>query len=289
MERLDSKSGPMCERADNERRLLETDEPPPVTVTRPHSISPVLIACDHASNRLPRSLESLGLSPTELTSHIAWDIGALQVAMLVAEELGATLISQNYSRLAIDCNRSPTAADSIASCSDGLRIGGNENLTPAARERRRTEIFSPYHAELARLLKERQRGEQPTVLIALHSFTPQLGGNVRPWHVGLMYAGSDRLGSALLALLRGEADLLVGDNEPYAIDADIDYTLPQHGAASGIPHVGIEIRQDLIGDPVGQRNWAAVLARLLPQAAALVLNGALSGALNNAAMSGVTR
>ena len=68
----------------------------------------------------------------------------------------------------------------------------------------------------------------------------------------------------MLDLLRGEGDLTVGDNEPYAISDRRDYTIPVHGERRGLPHVEIEIRQDLIADPPGQAAWAARLARLLP-------------------------
>jgi predicted N-formylglutamate amidohydrolase len=70
----------------------------------------------------------------------------------------------------------------------------------------------------------------------------------------------------MLELLRAEGDLIVGDNAPYAITGDSDYTVPVHGEARGLPHVEIEIRQDLIADDGRQAAWAARLTRLLPAA-----------------------
>jgi predicted N-formylglutamate amidohydrolase len=81
-----------------------------------------------------------------------------------------------------------------------------------------------------------------------------------------MYRKDLRLGRALLELLRQDDSLQAGDNEPYAISDDTDYTIPTHGEARGLPHVGIEIRQDLIADMHGQHEWATRLAHLLSTA-----------------------
>ncbi|MET0498470.1 MAG: N-formylglutamate amidohydrolase [Steroidobacteraceae bacterium] len=250
--------------------MLAADEPPAFATIRRNGTSPFLLTCDHASLRIPRSLGTLGLTPDQARTHIAWDIGALQVASLVAEALDATLLVQNYSRLVIDCNRPPQAADSIALESDAIRIPGNENLDAAARAARVAEIFTAYHEELTALLEQRRLESRRTLLVAMHSFTPTYAGVARPWHIGLMYRHDVRLGAALLPLLRAEPDLCVGDNQPYAIDEGIDYTLPLHGEVRGIPHLGIEIRQDLIADAAGQVTWAARLARLFPRTLATI-------------------
>ena len=135
---------------------------------------------------------------------------------------------------------------------------------------RAREIFAPYHGAIARQLDERKSADRRTILISLHSFTPVYGGLARPWQVGVLYNRHDTLADALLALLRGQGDLTVGDNEPYTVDDETDYTIPVHGERRGIPHVGIEIRQDLIGADTGQRQWADRLAELLPKAAAKI-------------------
>jgi len=250
--------------------LLSEDEPRPVAVARPRGRSPFVLVCDHASRDFPRSLGSLGLSEADSHTHIAWDIGALQVATLLSEQLDATLVWQNYSRLVIDCNRIPVAPDSIAMRSDGRQISGNENLDAAARVARYSEVFAPYHSEIHSVLERRKSNGQRSILVAVHSFTPTFGEVPRPWHIGLMFKRDQRLAAALLEQLRAENDLCVGDNQPYEIADDIDYTLPLHGAKRGIEYVGLEIRQDLIGAREGQEVWAARLARLLPVAAALL-------------------
>jgi len=246
--------------------VLTPDEPPAYRVERPAGTSPLLLVCDHASRRLPQSLGTLGLGDADLAAHIAWDIGAAAVAQRLSERLDATLLLQNYSRLVIDCNRPPTAADSVPPTSGGIVIPGNQGLGAADLSRRRTAIFDPYQARLRNLLNLRAAARQQTVLVAIHSFTPNYLGFERPWHTGLMYHHDTRLAQALLTLLRADPSLCVGDNEPYAMGDLTDYTLPVHGESRRIPHVGIEIRQDLVSDVAGQHAWADRLALLLPQA-----------------------
>lgn len=246
-------------------RLLDLDEPATVSVHHPDGASDVVLVCDHAGQRMPRALSTLGLSELELSSHIAWDIGAAGVALALAERLDATLVSQTYSRLVIDCNRPPQAPDSIALRSEWGEVPGNQELTAGQRAARRSEIFEPYHAALRDVLDRRQRERRPTLLVALHSFTPTYRGLRRPWDIGFMYRQDARVATALIRLLRRDERLQVGDNEPYAIEDESDYTLPVHGEARHLPHVGIEIRQDLISSEAGQKTWAGRLASLFRQ------------------------
>jgi predicted N-formylglutamate amidohydrolase len=243
--------------------LLQADEPAAVSVVRPHGKSRIVLACDHASRRIPQTLGTLGLSEAELATHIAWDIGAAGVAGALSALLDATLILQGYSRLVIDCNRPPGVPSSIPVLSERTSIPGNLDLTPAAIACRRQEIFEPYHHELRAVLDQRQAEDKTTLLVAVHSFTPVYHGAVRPWHVGLMYRHDARMADTLSRLLRRDGSLTVGDNEPYAISDATDYTLPMHGESRGIAHVGIEIRQDLIASVAGQHAWGQRLAALL--------------------------
>ncbi len=247
-------------------RLLEPDEPPVFRVEREQGASPFFLTCDHGGRRLPRRLGDLGLPASELERHIAWDIGASAVTSLLAAALDAFAIHQTYSRLAIDCNRDPSVETSIVTVSELTEIPGNRGLSAEARRMRAAEIFEPYHRRITAELETRKAGERPTVLIAMHSFTPVFKGVARPWHVGVLYNRDPRFAHALKALLEAEGDLVVGDNEPYAISDLSDYTIPVHGERRGLPHVEIEIRQDLIAETAGQRAWADRLARLLPEA-----------------------
>ncbi|MES2488904.1 MAG: N-formylglutamate amidohydrolase [Pseudomonadota bacterium] len=247
--------------------LLSPGEPPAVTVVKPEGTSDFVLVCDHASNAIPRSLDHLGLSENELASHIAWDIGAAGVALQLAERLDAILVLQNYSRLVIDCNRPLHADDSISTSSEWTTIGANENLTEAAIASRVSTVFQPYHAQLQQILDQRKREGRASLLIALHSFTPNYRGAARPWEISIMYHRDARLAKTLLKLLARDKRLVVGDNEPYSVSDESDYTIPVHGEARGIAHVGIEIRQDLIADKVSQATWAGRLSSLLQQAA----------------------
>lgn len=250
--------------------LLAARDPSPVTVTNPDSPAAVVLVVDHAGRRVPERLGDLGLPPAAFDRHIAWDIGIAAVSRRIAEALGATLIEQTYSRLVIDCNRPPRVPGSIPVLSEATPIPGNENLTDAARQARRGEIFDPYHAAIAGALDA--RAARPTVLFAMHSFTPSYLGIARPWHIGTLYGRDDRVARALGRLLEAEGDLVVGDNKPYEVTDDTDHTIPVHGEKRGLPHVGIEIRQDLIAHAAGQAEWADRMTRLLPLAAEKLLD-----------------
>jgi predicted N-formylglutamate amidohydrolase len=252
----------------NEARdsLLAADEPAPVTVYNENGASPFLIVADHAGNAMARALGRLGVSETECERHVAWDIGIAAVSRLMADALDATLVQQNYSRLIIDCNRTPGSQTSIPKISELTPIPGNMNLSDNCKAARVREIFRPYHDLIETELDRRRQAGRPTALIAMHSFTPVFMGVVRPWHAGVLYNRDPRFAHLLMALLKREEGLIVGDNEPYSVTDESDYTIPVHGEGRGLHHVAIEVRQDLIADHKGQSVWGRLLARLLPQA-----------------------
>jgi predicted N-formylglutamate amidohydrolase len=242
--------------------LLAADEPEPVWEENAGGRSPFLFTCDHAGNLIPKRLGDLGVSAAERERHIAWDIGIAGVARRLAHELDAHLVGQTYSRLVIDCNRPPGVAASIPVVSEATQIPGNENLSEEDRLARRQAIFDPYHARIAAVLDA--RAARTTFLVALHSFTPVYLGAARPWHIGTLYWNKARtdLPQLLLALLREEEGLVVGDNQPYDVTEITDYAIPVHGEGRGLANTGIEIRQDLIATDAGQAEWADRLARI---------------------------
>lgn len=246
--------------------LLGEGDPPPVTVHNAGGASPFLLVADHAGNVFPKALGRLGISAMQAERHIAWDIGIAAVSRILADLIDAPLITQAYSRLVIDCNRPPGAPTSIPTLSEATEIPGNRELFPAARDARELEIFRPYHAAVTAALEARAAAARPTLLVAMHSFTPSYLGVARPWQAGLLYNRDPRLAGALLAALRQEHELTIGDNEPYTVSDLTDYTIPVHGEARGVPHVGVEIRQDLITAPSGQAEWAHRMARTLEMA-----------------------
>ena len=243
--------------------LLGSADEPPVVEHNPLGPSPFLLTSDHFGRALPKSLGDLGLPESELTRHIAWDIGIAGVARALSDRLNAHLIAQAYSRLVIDCNRPFSSPSSIPLISEATTIPGNEGLTRAAIEARRGEVFDPYHHRIADVIERRAADGLPTVLVSLHSFTPVYAGIKRPWHVGTLYQRDTRLPPLLLKALRAQGDLVVGDNEPYAVNNETDYTIPVHGEARGLMNTGIEIRQDLIGDQTGEAEWSDRLANIL--------------------------
>ena len=243
--------------------LLGNEDVPPVIEDNAEGSSPFLLTSDHYGRTIPRVLGDLGLPASELARHIAWDIGIAGVADALSKHLGAHLIAQRYSRLVIDCNRPPGAPSSIPRLSDATVIPGNEGLAVREVEARRREIFDPYHRRIREVIDRRLRDGRPTVLVSLHSFTPVYAGQARPWHISTLYHRDTRLPPLLLKLLRSETGLVVGDNEPYAVSEETDYTIPVHGEKRELMNSGIEIRQDLIADQAGQRQWADRLARVL--------------------------
>ena len=213
--------------------LLGSIDAPPVVEQNPHGRSPFLLTSDHFGRAIPKSLGDLGLSESELTRHIAFDIGIAGVARALSERLDAHLIAQRYSRLVIDCNRPFAAPGSIPLISEATTIPGNEGLSREAIAARRREVFDPYHRRIADVIDQRLRDGVPTVLLSLHSFTPVYAGIKRPWHVGTLYQRDTRMPPLLLKALRVQGDLVVGDNEPYAVSNETDYTIPVHGEARG--------------------------------------------------------
>ncbi len=248
--------------------LLTTEDAPPVRVINPKGASSFLLIGDHAGNRVPAQLGSLGLSDAELSRHIGWDIGIGELGALLAERLDAVFVRQTYSRLVIDCNRSAQQPDAIAKVSDGTFIPGNANLSEEARARRFAEIHEPYQSAIGAELARRDASGMATIIVALHSFTPAMSGALRdqqrPWQIGILHDGGDPgFAQALIQTLQAEGDLTVGDNEPYRMDL-IDYTIPRHAYPGRRPYAEIEVRQDLLGSTEGCEEWADRLARLLP-------------------------
>jgi len=252
--------------------LIEPDEPDPVAVERADGASPFFITVDHGGRLLPRALGDLGLPAHERGRHIAWDIGAAGVAHRLARDLDATLVRQVYSRLVCDCNRPPDAPDFAPERSETTDIPGNRNLAPAELARRRAAVWQPYHDRIAGLLDARAQAKRPTILVAMHSFTPVYKGASRPWHIGLLYNRDRRFADALGTAFAEERfegrPLIVGDNEPYRLTDATDHTIPAHGERRGLLHIEIELRQDLIADASGQAAWADRMRRVLERAAA---------------------
>lgn len=238
--------------------LLEPDEPPAFEVVNAHGRSNAVLVCDHASNRVPRRLGNLGLEPEQLADHISWDPGAAEVARRLSILLDAPLVLSGYSRLVIDCNRPLRSAQLIAEHSAGVRVPGNRALSATDRTQRIDTLFVPYHRAITKVLDD--RSYRPSLLLSIHSFTPVLDNKQRPWHIGVSHWRDRRLAGRLLSTLAQDTRIAVGDNQPYPIEDEYDYTIPVHGEGRGLLSAMIEIRQDGIRTAADAAAWAARLA-----------------------------
>lgn len=232
---------------------------PPFEIVNPQGKSPVLLVCEHASRYIPEELAQLGLDDAAAAEHIAWDIGALDLARELSARLDATLLVANYSRLLIDLNRPLSAPDLIPEHSEIYPIPGNRNLSAAARQERVASLFEPFHRQLTALLDERLAVARPTRLVGVHSFTPSYRGEPRPWVAGVLYAKAEAYAQRMVAGLRQSGEE-IGANQPYVIDPLEDMTVPVHGDERGVDAVLIEIRNDGLRTPQGVEAWAVRLA-----------------------------
>ncbi len=242
--------------------LLSTGEPPPFRVINPLAETPVLLICDHASCRFPKSLGDLGLDPFARRCHLALDIGAGQLTERLAESLGITAVLARYSRLVVDCNRQLLDPSAFLEFSDGVIVPGNRNLRAADKASRSDAIYWPYHRAIDAQLQRLTVVGPPPAFVSVHSFTPVLNGESRPWQVGVLWDTDTRLSDLFLDDFRA-AGYEVGDNEPYSGKAPQDFTIDHHAQDTGLPHVGIEIRQDLIDDEAGVSAIVVVMHRIV--------------------------
>jgi predicted N-formylglutamate amidohydrolase len=223
----------------------------------------LVLFCDHASNYIPPELHNLGLPPSDLARHIAWDIGAAGVTEALSEIFDAPAILCGASRLVIDCNRHLEASDLMAEISDGTAIPGNLHLDEAARTARIERWFHPYHDAVESVLLERQARGVPSIAVSIHSMTDSLAGERRPWQIALSSHLDRSLTDPVLAALRQPGDVVVGDNQPYDLDPRVDYSIPFHALRRGLPHLQVEFRQDEIPDASTQHRWALRFAQAL--------------------------
>lgn len=240
--------------------LLGPADPTPVEVLNPESRSQILLVCEHAGRAVPAALNGLGVTEEVLASHRGWDIGAADVARRLADALGAPLILQRYSRLVIDANRPPGSPTSIPEVSHGASVPANRGLTDAERETRVAQILRPMDTAIAEAFARHPR----RAAISIHSFTPHLNGQDRPWQAGFLSRRDLPTAEHLMASLhRADPSLILAVNEPYRIEDDGDWFIPHHAEPRGVPHCLIEIRNDEIADDAGVAHWADRLAAAL--------------------------
>jgi predicted N-formylglutamate amidohydrolase len=244
------------------QRLLADDDPIPFVIINGNSTSPIFLVCDHASRRFPAALSNMGLDPVALRCHLALDIGAGALTERLATSLSATAVLCQYSRLVVDCNRLLMDPSAFLEFGDGIIIPGNRNLHPEDKKQRADEIYWPYHNAVTSQIERLQAEGRPPIFIAVHSFTPVLNGESRSCEMGVLW-DTDRVTAEIFVHDLSEAGFNVGDNEPYSGKAPHDFTIDHHAELIGLPHVGLEIRQDLIDDDRGLEEIGDVLHRII--------------------------
>ena len=242
--------------------LLAAGEPAPYFEINADSEVPLLLVCDHASCRFPEALGNMGLDPFARRCHLAIDIGAGPLTECLSDSLGVTAVVAHYSRLVVDLNRELMDPGAFLEFGDGIIVPGNRNLHRADKEARAEAIYWPYHQAIDRQIRRLQAIGPSPAFIAIHSFTPVMNGESRPWQVGVLWDKDAQLAELFIKEFRA-AGFVTGDNEPYSGKAPQDYTIDHHAEAIGLPHVGIEIRQDMIDSNAGVETLAAVMHKII--------------------------
>jgi predicted N-formylglutamate amidohydrolase len=240
--------------------LLTDADGPPFHEINPAGKADCLLICDHASRRLPERLGDMGLDQRHLAEHIAWDIGAEAMTRRLAERLDAPALAAGFSRLVIDCNRYLDDPAAFVAESDRIPVPGNQDLDDAARAARVEALYRPYHGAIADRLDGFLDAGRVPALVSIHTMTDRMrDGHHRPQEVTVCWAKDERLALPFMAALRELEHVEVGDNVPYGLDLGEDFTVPEHAMRRGLPHLQIEVRQDLVADEASALRWADVL------------------------------
>ena len=251
----------MLEQA-NPERLPDADDFPAFRLLPGDETRGCVIVCDHASNAMPPAYGTLGLSADELERHIAYDIGAAGVTERLSQMLGVPAVLSGFSRLMIDPNRGLDDPTLVMRLSDGTVVPGNAAAGAAEIAHRIAKLYEPYHAAITGTIDAAIAAGRPPALLSIHSFTESWKDRPRPWHATLLWDKDARLPEPMVAALKQEDSLVIGENVPYSGELKGD-CMYRHGTLRGLAHALIEIRQDLIREPAGQQEWAERIARIL--------------------------
>jgi predicted N-formylglutamate amidohydrolase len=240
--------------------LIGPDDPAPFTLINEDGQTPALLVCDHASRAFPRAMQQLGVADWVLDKHVACDIGAGSVTRHLSRLIDAPAVLAGYSRLIVDLNRKLHEPSAFIKVSDGIAIPGNLDISEAEKEDRVRSFFNPYHDAISRKLEDFRERDIIPAFISIHTCTPVFNRVVRQMHIGVMWDKDGRIPVPLLERLREIDGVSVGDNEPYSGRHPHDYTVDFHAERTGLPCVGIEVRQDLVNTVEGAEKWAGILA-----------------------------
>lgn len=236
----------------------------PPTILNPEARTGVILVCDHASNHIPEGYENLGLSFDDLEEHIAWDIGMAQITRRVAKLMTLPAVLAPVSRLLIDCNRHPDDDTLVPKVSDEIAIPANQDISASIVNARKKVFYDPFHGAVEKLVKDHLEDDIVPIVVGMHSFTPSMDGEDRPWGISFLWNKDPRLAQAMIGWMERETKLIVGDNVPYS-GRELYYTMQRHGADNGCPQTTLEIRQDLVLGKGMLDQWAAIIADCLDE------------------------
>lgn len=252
---------------DTSKTLLERDEPHPLETVNLGGGADFVLICEHAGRRIPARLGDMGLSEEDRGRHIAWDVGARDIAVALSRLLDAPLFMQRYSRLVCDCNRRPDTPSFMPKVSELTVIPANQNVSAAEKQARIAEIFTPFQQAVTAALDARDAAGRSTILVTVHSFTPVFKGVSRPWQIGVLFNRDKNFAPEVARYIMENTDYDVGINEPYAVSDESDYAIPVHGEGRGYPCVEFEIRNDLTQGTEAANGWAELMAASVRHAA----------------------
>jgi len=244
------------------RSLLGADDAPPFTLVNPQGTARVFLVCDHAGCAVPKTLKKLGVRKDVFHDHMGHDMGAEDLTRNLSARLDAPAVVGTYSRLVIDLNRELGHEGSIPEESHGVAIPGNRDLSTREAKRRARDLYHPYHDAIAAMIDGFTARHMVPAMLSIHSFTPELGEETRPWQVGILWNRDPRIALPLIDQLHSCPGLNVGDNQPYT-GRILNYTVDTQAQDAGLPHVAIEVRSDLIDTPQGVAEWGARLESAL--------------------------
>lgn len=247
-----------------------------VDVINPSGSGQFVLVCEHASNIVPDHLKGLGLSDDMLQTHIAWDPGALDVALAMSDRLDAPLVAQNVSRLVYDCNRPPEVRTAIPETSEIYTIPGNTNLSKVDRQARIDQVYIPFRDRLASCLDRQGEKIESPVLVTLHSFTPVYFGEARDTEIGILHDSDSRLADAMLRAAQHNKQFKFSRNQPYGPGDGVTHTLTEHGQPRNLLNVMIEVRNDLVAHSNQQQLMADLLCDTLLSALDGIANGVMT-------------
>jgi len=245
---------------------VETGDAPAVQVINESAGGPIVLVCEHASNRIPAAFNHIGISRSALQSHAGWDIGALALSIALSNRLSSPLVASTVSRLVYDCNRAPDSTTAIVPRSETENLPGNQNLNQAQRSQRIETVYHPFSQALSDLLDRRQAQGISTCLVTVHSFTPIFHGQVRTVELGVLHDSDSLLADLILSIATKHTTLAIERNQPYGPSDDVTHTLQKHAIPRKMANVMLEIKNDLLLDTASVEKISDSLSPLLTEA-----------------------